>query len=110
MTSNIIDVDFPRYGAVRCAEIGVTFPQLFRVTSYEWDLSADGSELVATDRPAPICYTLGRPKVWKLHANPTFTPISAPDPTVDRGWLIVRHHRTEGQAQGYLRQLGTKRM
>ncbi len=101
MKSNGAKIDFTDTSKVRCPEIGLTFPQLFRVTSYECDFSADRSKPVATDRPAPVCYTLGHPTIWKRHANSSFTPIDAPDPSIDQGWLVIRHHRSGEEEEGY---------
>jgi hypothetical protein len=101
MAASIIKVEFPRFGKVRCQERDLRFPQLYRITAFAWEMNADETELFATDRPVPPSYTLRIDRYWKVYANPTFTPIDAPDANVDRGYTIVRHHESEGQAQGY---------
>jgi hypothetical protein len=100
MAASIIKVEFPRFGKVRCQERDLRFPQLYRITAFAWEMNADETELFATDRPVPPSYTLRIDRYWKVYANPTFT-IDAPDANVDRGYIIVRHHESEGQAQGY---------
>lgn len=102
MRPNVIEVDFGRIGKVHCSENDLWFPQLYRVTAFRWEITADGSKLLTTDQPAPPCYTLEYSLTWRPHANPTFAPIDAPDPHIDKGWVIVRHHPTEAEAEGYV--------
>lgn len=100
--AKIIKVEFPRLGKVWCRERDLRFPQLFRITAFEWEMNPERTELFATDRPAAPSYAVRIDPDWKVHANPTFTPIDAPDAHIDRGYIIVRHHASEAQARGYL--------
>ena len=100
MGTNLIAIEFSKLSMVYCSRIKLRFPQLFRVTSFRWKRSADGSTLHATDEPAPPGYTLKYSLDWKTHANPTFTPIGAPDANIDQGWVIVStpfNARTSGR-------------
>jgi hypothetical protein len=101
MAAKIIKVEFPRFGKVRCKERDLRFPQLYRISAFEWDMNAEETEFIATDRPVPPSYTVRVDPNWTVHAHPTFTPIDAPDESLDRGYIIVRHHETEVHAQGY---------
>ena len=47
----------------------------------------------------PPSYTVRMDAEWKVHANPTFTPIDAPDASLDRGYIIVRHHEFEARRE-----------
>lgn len=99
--AKIIRVDFPRFGKIWCKERDLRFPQVFRITAFERHMNAQRTELVAADRPVAPTYTLRIDPQWKVHANPTFTAIDAPDAQMDRGYIIVRHHESEAHAQGY---------
>lgn len=101
MVAKIISVEFPRFGKIRCPERDLRFPQLFRITAFEWDMNAERTEVFATNRPVAPSYALRVDPNWKVHANPTFTPIDAPVTDMDRGCIIVRHHDSEAQARGY---------
>lgn len=101
MAAKIIKVEFPRLGKIRCPERDLRFPQLFRISAFEWDMNAERTELFATDRPVAPSYALRVDPDWKVHANPTFTPVDAPDAYIERGYVIVRHHDSEQQARGY---------
>ena len=41
------------------------------------------------------------PGEWNAHANPIATPIDAPDPECDKGWIIIRHHESLSNAEAY---------
>ena len=99
MGAKIAKVGPPRFSGVRCQEIDVSFPQLYRVTSYEWQMI--NGELISSDMPAPTAYILEEPAHWRVHARPTITAINAPEADKDFGWIIVRHHHSAELAEGY---------
>ena len=99
MGAKIAKVGPPKFSGVRCQEIDVSFPQLYRVTSYEWQMI--NGELISSDMPAPTAYILEEPAHWRVHARPTITAINAPEADKDFGWIIVRHHHSAELAEGY---------
>lgn len=101
--AEVIRVNFGTLGRVHCLEIDLRFPQLFRVEGLVWGMEGeDFSTLHATQDPAPLCYTLHADPTWTISAQPKFVPIDYPDPEIERGWFVIRHHRTMHHAEGYL--------
>jgi hypothetical protein len=99
MTATIISLADFRRGRIRCPDLDLAFPQVYRLTGFLFTLKDD--ELVATDQPY-TAYTLGTTKNLVRIADPRFTPIDHLDPALDSGWVTVRHHANMDRAQGYL--------
>lgn len=78
---------------------GITFPQLYRVRGYYFDLK--DSVMVTSHQRAPACYSFSEEDQSGL-TNITSEVISHLDPSVDSGWLIARHHRDQGNFEGYI--------
>jgi hypothetical protein len=103
MTAKIIQLDSFRVGYRHWAN-GIKFPQLYRVTGYGYTLQNEGQSdeaLVQSTEPEPPSYSLSPDGEFGL-ALATAEPIRVLDPTIDRGCIIVRHHRSEAAAAGYI--------
>jgi hypothetical protein len=103
MTAKIIQLNRFRVGYRHWAN-SVKFPELHRVTGFFYDLLDEGlptEKEVVTDRPAAPSYSLSADGEFGL-ANPTVEPIKMLSATEDKGWLIVRHHRSGASVDGYL--------
>lgn len=93
-----------------CEPLGFRFPAIFRVTGFCWQATADNEmvmvdgELVPDETKPVTLYSLSNdPNDLPMQiAKPAFTLISHLDPTVDDGWLIIRHHRSKDIADGYI--------
>lgn len=53
------------------------------------------------NEPLPPTYTLS-PTDDNGYANPQWTAIDLLDPTIDKGWVIIRHHKSEELLDSYL--------
>jgi hypothetical protein len=69
------------------------------LTGVSWSES-DNGDLVPGDIPYTE-YTLSDEPTSHL-ANIKFEAITKLDPSIDKGWVIVRHHRTREHVDGYL--------
>jgi hypothetical protein len=79
------------------------FPQVYRVTGFAWafeDPVAETGLVPDTNFPV-VYYTLADTEGGSL-STPRFEPIEHLDSSVDRGWVIVRHHPSEARMQGFL--------
>jgi hypothetical protein len=98
VVADVIKVNSGALGRVHCLEIDLRFPQLFRVDGFCWDLNGE----IPTPEPAPPAYTLHSDPSWRGYARPRFIPLDHPDSDIERGWFIIRDHRTMDYARGYL--------
>jgi hypothetical protein len=102
MTTKIIRLDQYR-GGIKHA--GIVFPQVYRATGYSWTFAdpITQTDLIPDTRyfHGPF-YVLDDTDRGTL-SNAKFEPIDRLDPSVDRGWVIVRHHPGEVLMDGYLR-------
>jgi hypothetical protein len=94
MSAKIIEL--AQFRQVARAKSGIAFPQVYSVDGSYWDEEKDGS-LKLGDRWAPPLYTLSKEDDGG-YCDPQWESIS----TVEDGLLIVRHHRREEFAEGYL--------
>ncbi len=112
MTANIITLGSVRRSKVRCVENKVTFPVLFRMTAFYWNLDDDSCMKDAlltddaklspdTDRPSGPIYTLDKSTAAEFYALPTWIEITCLDPDIDDGTVIVRHHASEEALEAY---------
>ena len=94
---------------MRCDEINLRFPQLFRVEGLSWGMGGeDFSTLHATADSAPVYYSLHADPNWTMSAEPKFIPLDYPDPAIEQGWLVIRHHPSMDHAAGYLSGCGDR--
>jgi hypothetical protein len=84
---------------------GVRFPHVYRVTGFEYDFVGEGTNntrlVLGKTVPVEPFYTLSEIGDHGI-ANTTVQPIKSPNPDLDKGWLIIRHHANEQPAHGYI--------
>ena len=102
MADNIIKVDFGHASKIRHPTISFRFPQLYRVTSMQWDIDEVTEVATVSSRPERPYYTLGKALGPMILAEPMFTAIDAPQAVYERGWLIVRHHASLAEGESYV--------
>lgn len=102
--------------SVRRSEVvtpaGIVFPQIYRVTGFSFKLR-EGAEVQggliksrddleeSTDPVAPS-YTLDTDRTAIRIAKETLTPINHLDSSIDKGWLVIRHHKSREELHGYV--------
>lgn len=113
MSAKIVTLPSVRKSGVRCEINGVVFPQLYRLTGYYFKLKEgrqlkggmleDDSDMEPDyDAATTPAYTLGLDLDYGRIAEPKWTPISRLDPAIDKGWIMIRHHDSPGQAETYI--------
>jgi hypothetical protein len=80
---------------------GIRFPHLYRVTGFSWAADETGRLIPDTKYPCGPFYTLDDADRGSL-CNTKYEPISCPDSSIDRGWIVVRHHRSTEALDGYM--------
>lgn len=95
-SAEVVSLSRFRRSVVRCVEAGVAFPQLFRVTGFAWREADDGPE-----RGPHVAYVFDENDLAGLE-EAQVSPADRPDPALDRGGVLVRHHRSAEAAGGYL--------
>lgn len=113
MTAKIIRLTNAKRGQIRCAENGVVFPQVFRLTGFNFRFkegidpkstfieSLEDIE-AALGSPVRPSYTLDMEKTYARIANPRWEPIHQLDPAIDDGVVYIRHHRTADRLDAYI--------
>jgi hypothetical protein len=84
---------------------GVWFPTVHRIIGCAWDGPKEGPinfEDLTPDPTWPYRYYSLSPDAPVQLANLASEPITRLDPTLDHGWVIVRHHRDLDLAHAYL--------
>jgi hypothetical protein len=94
MTAKIIELG--QYRSTVRAQNGVQFPQVYRLDGFLYE-QGEGDELWVSQDAAEPFYTLNDTDASGL-ANPTWTPITS----IEKGWLIIRHHMRSEFTEGYL--------
>jgi hypothetical protein len=89
---------------------GIRFPQLYRVQGYSWAGEKDDAgnmvNLGKPDENFPMTLYVLEPAGDTGLAEVTRVPIVRPDAVLEAGkWVIVRHHKNEAQADGYVHAL-----
>ena len=105
MSATVINLNDYRKSNIRCQQIGLTFPQLYRRRGVSWDVPEGQSldnhtHLVPGTLPVTF-YTFDNTYDETI-ASSEWDAIAEPDHVFDQGWIIVRHHMNEDRASGYL--------
>lgn len=111
MSAQIVQLSGVRRSGI-ISSSGICFPQVYRLTGTYFDLK-EGAEMVGGlikndedlipgNEPARASYTLDAQWLPQRIANPKLTPIAHLTPDVDDGWLIVRHHQSAAELEGYM--------
>ncbi len=89
---------------------GVLFPQLYRLTGYYYNAEMETDEqfrlLEGRGEPAEPQYLLSNTGNYAELVDPEVEPINVMTPGIDRGWLVIRHHRSHERAKGYIDAIG----
>jgi hypothetical protein len=105
MTAKIIRLDDYRVSQIRCSQNGVVFPQIYRCTGSSWKLrEGETLENYTTLLPSDdehIFYTLLGEDDGTF-ANPKFEPLTRLDPSIDEGWVMLRHHQNHAEFDGFI--------
>ena len=80
---------------------GIRFPHLYRVTGFSWAADETGRLIPDTKYPCGPFYVLDDADLGSL-CNTKCGPICCPDSSIDRGWIVVRHHRSAEALDGYM--------
>jgi hypothetical protein len=100
--------DYRQSATPKIADGDFVFPTLYRITGYYFAAPEEVEEVTAEDLtpgdPAPPAYSLDPNEDGGL-ANARSAPMDQPDPAIDKGWIILRHHANLDLATGYQRGL-----
>jgi hypothetical protein len=110
--ANVIQLASTRRSTVVCPQSGVVFPQLYRLTGFHFKLregvepkgvfikSAD--DLEQSTNPALPTYTLDMERHPVRISSPALQAISTLDSSIDRGWVVIRHHANANSMEAYV--------
>ncbi len=88
----------PQTGII-CPDFGIRFPPLYRVQGVYWQDGPSGPE--PSGVPAPVQYALDAEDDCGV-ACVQRALLRRLDPSVDDGWVIIRHHWSEESMEGYV--------
>lgn len=114
MSANIIQLPNAKRSRIKCQETGVIFPQVYRLTGFGMKFKEgkgptkhgfiENDDDMEPDLASPILpsYTLDTERVYATLGHPKWEPISHLDPTIDEGYVYVRHHENLDAMEGYI--------